>query len=860
MGSYTMDNVNVKSIDNSPANSSLSMLSNDFDLSYFFEVLRKYRWLVMALTATITAIAALYVSTLTPVYRSTATILVEPQRANVVSIEEIYDIDDTQSEYYQTQIEILKSRELARNTIEALNLWDHKELQGLLDSDDESSSETSADNSEPLDSKSTVESYIEKAQRSAKQVGDYVKSVYAKIIPSEDKEVASNDINSEDTTSFDSDISRRDYELRAIRNFTSRMIVVSVRKTKLIKVNYESSDPELAAVVANEIVEQYIASYLASKSEVTANASKWLSRRLTELKSKLVDSEKRLRTFKKENGLVDVDGRVGRLNEQELLALTKELSVARSKLSSTSALHNELINLQDSSSFQDSVSAVQADPLIRMIKIDQGKAQRKLDELRNRYGEKHPRVIDAKSQVETLRQEHATNVSRLVSSVGKDLQLLREQISDTESKLELGKKEIQEIGSKKFELDVLEREANTNQKLYDIFFSRFTEAGSANGLEEANARLIEAAIPAPAPIRPRKSLATAMAGAGAFVLSILLLLILDRLDNTIKGSRDVERKLGLKLLGVLPRVRRPIFKGDNSAPLHPIGNADKAGAFAEAINATRTSICIDDKSANYNIILITSSVPNEGKSTSSINLAYSFGQQEKVLLIDGDMRRPSIAKTLGLASNSPGLSDMIKGSAAPGECIRRGLVGGTIDLVPAGSIPDHPLELLTDVKLEKLLGKLSQYYDRIIIDSAPIHAVTDALVFSKFSDAVVYVVKSHDTSIPIIKRGLDRLTQVNAKLIGSIVTQADMEKLSSYGGDIHYGGYIDHYGYSSKLNQKFARNNPDRFDESDIKFDDSFADFIQLEKPRIRTIGNELRSGRRSNGKTNQDSPLEAVE
>jgi len=858
MGFYEMDDAHIKSSKNSSqALDSLTVPPGEVDFTHFFELLRRHRWLVLLLTSALTIAAYLYVSTITPVYRSTATILVEPQRANVVSIEEIYDIDDSQSEYYETQIQLLKSRELARNTIEALNLWDHKELHGLVE---ENSGHNELDNSDPSITENNIfQEYLAKAQTKANRAIAHVRTTISKIRPTEASDSAVTQATTSDSTS--NEITRRDYELRAIRNFTNRLIVGSVRKTKLIKINYDSTDPELAAKIANEIVEQYVASHLATRSEVTASASQWLSRRLTELKSKLVDSEKRLRTFKKENGLVDVDGRVGRLNEQELLALTKELSETRSKYSSTSSLHSELKSLGNSPELLGGISAFQSDPIIRLIQIEQGKAQRTLDELRNRYGEKHPRVIDAMSQLETLNQEQASNVARLVNSVGKDLQLLATRITDIESKLEFGKKEIQEIGSKKFELDVLEREANTNQKLYDIFFSRFTEAGSANGLEQPNARLVEAAVPAPGPIKPRKSLITAMVGAGAFVFSILLLLILDRLDNTIKGSRDVERKLGLKLLGVLPTVKLPIFSNDKTAPLHPIGNADKAGTFAEAVNATRTAISIDEKSANYNIILVTSSVPNEGKSTTSINLAYSFGQQEKILIIDGDMRRPSIARTIGLTSNSPGLSDLIKGSTTPSNCIRRGVLNNTIDILPAGSIPDHPLELLTDVRLELLLSKLSQYYDRIIIDSAPIHAVSDALVFSKFSDAVLYVIKSHDTMIPIIKRGLDRLTQVNAPIIGAIVTQADMKKLSSYGGDIHYGGYIDHYGYSEKqiIREKHAHN-PDLFDDLNSEERDDFSNFVHLGTPRTRTIGEKFRSSRLSQNDSNRRAPLEAVE
>ena len=816
---------------------------NELDFHYVVEILRKFKWFIVLVTTLIVASTAYYVDTLVPVYRSTATLLVEPQNVNSVSIEEIYDVDDTNSEYYQTQIELLRSRELARNTIEALNLWEHEELQGVVSKapEDTASAPNSAEGPTTFLSavKRITTSFIvfiaEKYQTASEKIRQLVST--QSPVPSEVAEADRIEVDRLDL---------RDAQLRAMRNFTSRVVVEPVRKTKLIKVSYESADPELAALVANEIVQQYIESYLSSKSEVTSKVSQWLSRRLTELKSTLDDSEGRLRGFKRDNGLVDVDGRVGRLNEQELLLLTNELSQARSQLSSTEDLFRELQELKNFPDALDGLAAVQADPLIQRTKIEKGMAIRSLDELLNRYGVKHPAVIDAQSQVDSLYQALADNIERIVVSTGKDFKLLQQRVESIESKLASGKQEIQEIGSKKFQLDVLEREVATNQKLYDIFFSRYTESRSANGLEEANASVAESAVPAPSPIRPRKTLLTAMAALGALVLTILLSFLFDRLDNTVKGSKDVEKKLGLRLIGVLPLVKHGVFSSNRGMPLSPIGNADKAGRFAESINAARTSLCIDKRSSDYKLILITSSVPGEGKTTSSVNLAYSFGQQERVLLIDGDMRRPSVGKTLGLKSNAPGLSDLISETARTMDCIRRGVLNGAFDVMPAGHVPDHPLELLTNLRFEKILSDLSEFYDRIIIDSAPVHAVSDALVFSKFADAVVYIIKSNSTPINIVKQGLARLEQAEANLVGGLVTQADMEKLKSYGAAIHYGGYYDNYGYSEER-ESYERQPKRRrvTDTSDWKKEmDEYTRSLNNGKSSIRSIGAEFKSKR----------------
>jgi len=241
-----------------------------------------------------------------------------------------------------------------------------------------------------------------------------------------------------------------------------------------------------------------------------------------------------------------------------------------------------------------------------------------------------------------------------------------------------------------------------------------------------------------------------------------------------------------------------------------------------------------DSNGSRQVIVVTSSVPGEGKSTTSINLAHSLGQLERVLIIDCDMRRPTLAKAAGLDRETTGLSSLITQAASASDCIKRGMFGGSVDILPSGPLPDQPLELLSSKRFEKILEQLKMHYDRIIIDSAPTQAVSDALVISRLSDAVVYCVKSHSTSIELVRRGLQRLRQVDAPLAGVIITQVDVDKLQSYGGDYYYQGYYDYYGYNDKASdtangragnkirltqeELFAIKNDDREVELDLDF------------------------------------------
>ena len=584
---------------------------------------------------------------------------------------------------------------------------------------------------------------------------------------------------------------------QVVNAFMSRLSISPVRKTKLVNISFESTDPEFAALVANTVAEQYIESYLDAKLELTTQASSWLNERLTELRRVLDGSEDRLIEFKQANGLVDVDGSVGRLNEQELLLATTELAQARSELASQSDIYNEIQSLRDRPELLESIPAVQADGLVQQVKIEQGQAQRALDELRNRYGDRHPRVVDATSQLATLNNTLQSRVNRVVSSVASDYQLTQQRVASIESKLASGKQDIQAIGTKKFQLDELEREVAINREIYDTFFSRITEAKSADGLENANARISDRAIPALAPVKPKKQLIIALAALASLVLSMLMALLYEQMDDTIKSTGDIENKLGMKLIGILPLIKGGVFGKAHRLPLNPAEIEDKKGTFVESVNTARTALSLGDIKEVRQVFVITSSIPGEGKSTTSINLGYSFSQLERVLIIDCDMRRPTLARAAGLDKNTVGLSNLIAGTASARECIKRSQFGGSVDILPSGALPDQPLELLSSKRFEKILEQLRNHYDRIIIDSAPTQAVSDALVISRLSDAVVYCVKSHDTAIELVRRGLQRLRQVDAPVAGVIITQVDVDKIQSYGGDYYYQGYYDYYGYNN---------------------------------------------------------------
>ena len=499
--------------------------------------------------------------------------------------------------------------------------------------------------------------------------------------------------------------------IKLVDEFMKHLSVEPVRQTQLVKVSFESYDRALTAQVANAMAKAYINSQMEARITLTQNAADWLSTRLGALKANLEASERKLQEYREQNNLVENGDKTGvlGLSAEQLTQINQRVTAAQFKVA----------------------------------------------EISQRYGDKHPALIQAK--LELAEAQRAFNEAK-------------------DASLELSRKE--------FRFQELQREVQTNRNLYDTFFTRIKQANDSLELQTANARVIDPAVTPSAPFKPRKGLLVALALVLSVMFGALLAFMLDYLDSTFKGAEDVEDKLGVSMLGMVPLVKQK--KKDSGALLFL---DDKQKSYAEAMRTVRTSVVLSGIDKPHKTILMTSSVPSEGKSTSSTNLAIALGQMERVLLIDADLRKPTIAKVLNLPPNSPGLSNLVAGTATVEDCILH-MEDANIDVLTSGLIPPNPSELLSSQKFADLLHMLAQSYDRIIIDSPPTLLVSDALVMSKVVDAVVYVIRSDITTHQTVRTGVNRLLAVKAPIIGVILNKVNMKKAAQY-----YGAYSSYYAY-----------------------------------------------------------------
>lgn len=722
---------------------------DEIDLLKLWQTVWYRKWSIISLVMVVTMVAILAVLAITPIYRAAATLLIEQKGAKVVSIEQVYGLDGAGSEYLQTQFELLKSRPLAERVVRELNLTTHPEI----------------------DPRQQPEPLIDIS-------GFLANFNFREVIPAtlpgdlEDPEAIT------EAEIFD----------QVTRELMERISVEPQGKSQLVKIAVDMADANTAAIAANALANGFIESQLEATMEMSLTATTWMNSRLGELRTKLKDSEDRLQAFREAENLVDVDG-VATISAAELSLTGDRMIDARRQRAEAESQYRQ-VQAMRSGGWERlaTIPAVLGHPLIQQFKAEQAKAQAKVEELSKRYGKGHPAMIAARSDLSAASGSLRGQVEQIVAGIERNYQLAIANESSLQASFNANKSQIQDISRKEFQLRELQREVDGNRALYDTFMNRLKETAATADLDSANARVVEPAVTPIEPIKPKKTLIVAIASLLALFVGVGLTLLLDALNNTFKSTEEVEGRLNIPVLGILPQIKKANERGE----LARMFTSDKDKSFSESIRTIRTGVVLSGMDNPHKVMVITSSIPGEGKSTVSANLAFALGQMERVLLIDADLRRPTLAKSFQFPVGTPGLANLIAGTAKLEECIQR--VDG-IDMICAGTVPPNPLELLSSPRFAKAIDVLKNKYDRVIIDSPPTQAVSDAIVLSTFADSLLYVVKSAATHIPQVEKGVGQLLQNNAPVKGIVLNQVDIKKAKRYG--YSYGGHYDYYGYSN---------------------------------------------------------------
>ena len=514
-------------------------------------------------------------------------------------------------------------------------------------------------------------------------------------------------------------------------------------------------------------------------------ATGWLGERLAELKENLRISEQALQDFREREGLVSVEGVTG-LGGSELRLLSQRLEDARKARIEAQNIMEDVQGMNDPSTEElMTVPAVLQHPLISQLNKERTDAERRVAELGKRYGPKHPNMIAARSDLTSANEELASEVRKVVSGINREYELARRNERQLQAEWEANKAELQDFNRKEFQLQELQREVDTNRELYDIFFTRMKSVSETGGFEKPHARIVDRAMVPTVPVKPNKRLSVTLAFILGLMLGCGIAILLDMLDNTVKSPDDVQDKLGVPLLGTLPKM-----KTDKKGKFEQFWQKPRGG-FAEALRTVRTSVVLSGLDQPAKVIVVTSTIPGEGKSTVALNLGAALGQMENTLVIGADLRRPSLATKCQLTPNHPGLTHFVAGTAKLEDCIEH-LPELNLYVMPAGIIPPNPLETISSKKFVQALKFLRERFDRIVIDSAPVQAVSDALVLAANADSVIYVVKADATSATAVQKGIASVVGSNEPLTGVVLNMFDPRKAHGYYGKKYYQ-YANYY-------------------------------------------------------------------
>ncbi|WP_083698098.1 polysaccharide biosynthesis tyrosine autokinase [Shewanella sp. UCD-KL21] len=730
------------------------------DFKKLIKPVMRFKWRILTFALLVTSLLIFVVLKMTPIYSAKSTLLIESEQANAIKIDEVYGINSGQQEYYLTQFEIIKSRSIAERVFNELDLINHpafvqepsifSQLTYLLD-------------------------FIPK---------EYIPEKYLPkdLLP-----------EGSATENIDQEIIKQ----QLIDTFAEDISISPVRKTQLVHIRYESSDPGLAALVANVVGDTYILSQLEAKVGMTQKANTWLGGRLEELRLKLDESETRLESFKRANGLVDVEG-VTALDAKELERLSDEIAMARSRKAQAESFITVVRRYGATDiSRLESLPEVTSHPSIQNVKREVVIVERKVSELEQIYGPKHPKMIAAKAELKSVQSNLYSQIARLVRGIEEEAQTAGRKLKGLEAQFNKSKGSFQNLSTIDTDFRRMLREVDTNQQLFDSFLARQKETEVTGSFDSPIARFTDRAIVPIYPTKPNKKLIVILTFFASLGFGVVMVLVLDGLNDTIKNSDDVEKILSQRALGYIPKAKkRASYKEinfafyDSNQPLH-----------AEAVRTIRTSMSLMAMGTDFSTIEVTSSTPNEGKTSTSMNLGFAFSTMEKVLIIDADLRKSSMGERFGLPSYQPGLANFLSGTESLPHCIVAD-VKPNVDFMPAGAVPLNPQELLSSSQFPKLLTLLKTQYSKIIIDTPPIHAVSDALIITSLCDATVLVVKAAHTRNEVIKLSLAKLNQSRSKVFGVILNQFNTKDAEHYQGDY---GYYKAYGADQTPKDKPAQ-------------------------------------------------------
>ncbi|MFB3905234.1 MAG: GumC family protein [Acidobacteriota bacterium] len=732
------------------------------------EVLRRYlyglgkrKWLIVAVTLTVLAAAAIQTYTTTPMYTSTVQLQIEMESVNVLPYPDItqgpqyyYDFEG----YQNTQYRLLKSRVLGQRVAKRLRLGEDKRFN---------------------------------VARSSGLLRELLPKLTAFLLsPFGSQKQASSSSARQAAKPDDGAMADR---------VVAGVTVTPDRGSRLASLSYSSPDPELAAAIVNQLADEYLEMHFETRFQAATLATDFLRKELDQLKIKVEKSDEALLAYAREHGIVADPSERESIAMQKLASLNAELTRVQADLITKTVQHESLQN----ATVQDFPERLK-DETIRDLEGRISTLKQRLANLSSRYQPEYPELERTKREIFELEDQLVTKKQAALIKAKSDFELAQNQYRSLVATLEEQKLLANQLNQDAIQYNILKREVDSNKQLYEGLLQRLKEASVSAGLKSSNIHIVERGSVPKGPSSPvhRKNLMLGLVI--GLLLGVSLAFVVDYFDNTVKTPDDLEQMLALPSLGIIPRIselvppKRKALSGetDRQDLAVPCYLPVKAPVW-EAYRSLRTSILLSHSDKPPRRILVTSAMPGEGKTTTAINTAIVLAQTgARTLLVDLDMRKPEVGRKFGV-NGGQGMSIFLSGNSDLSSQILE-TPYSDLYVIPAGPVPPNPAELVGSPRWQKALKLLSDYFDYIVIDSPPVLSVADPIIISTQVDGVVLVVLAGKTAREAVRKARNAVQNVGASVLGAMINNVDLND-SNYS---YYYKYYYSYGYYGREEEK----------------------------------------------------------
>ncbi len=570
--------------------------------------------------------------------------------------------------------------------------------------------------------------------------------------------------------------------------------IAPVRMSRLVDIRVEHSDRNQARVIANAIAQAFIDDNLKQRLNASSNALTWLQTQEIDTGGKVKESEDAMQTYRIEHNEISLEDSEN-LVRQGLFAAQTELN--RAHLETLQAEDNlaEIDNLIASGKPLDTIPQIRDNPTLVRLRQEQAIRESALASFLTKYREKHPVIIQARAEIQRMQDEMKTEADATLQGLRNNLGILKKKEEGLIANVEQETKKQQALWGLRIEYDALKRDSDTRKAIYGNVLTRRSETELMSRMQANNMRVVDPAVMPIAPVKPRVMLTLFFGIFGGVMAGVGLAFFVNYLDDSIKSQEDVETALGLAFLGYVPNIKtNSVVERDLQAHSHPQSNA------AEGFRTIRATLSLSNKADKLRLLSVTSTIPSEGKSLVASNVAIVTAQTGlRTLLVDADLRRPSVHKAYQL--HSPvGLSAFLTGETSSLEDITHKTEVPNLDVICCGAVPTNPSELIGSARMQQFLDLVRDKYDRVILDCPPISAVSDPLVIAAKSDGIVFVTKFNKIRREHALRSVQRIQNAGINILGAVINDIDFEGKDSY--------YYSYYYYQNRYYASHYKTKP----------------------------------------------------